>query len=97
MSLIEALEEMEKFEEREDRIALAIPDASGDLKYIWDVNDPQDVEFARKMFEELRAKGRVIFRVGNDAEKTTEMKTFDPEAGKLIAGRYVAAPAMRGG
>jgi len=47
---------------------------------------------ARKQYDELKKKGFKAYRVGTMGKKTTEMKEFDPDMGKVIM-----APIVQGG
>lgn len=73
---------------------MAVMDRSGDLKVIWDKNNPDEVEAARKQFEELTSKKRFLaYRVeGKKGEKGEVIRTFDPDAERIIL-----APPMVGG
>jgi hypothetical protein len=59
-------------------------DATGDQKVIWDPQNEDEVEAAESTFDSLKEKGFKAFKVGKNGKKTTEMKDFDPEAGKVI-------------
>lgn len=64
----------------------------GDKKEIWNPRIPDEVESAKKTFEDLRRKGYLAFRVNADGSQGEQINTFDPEAGKMIM-----VPQMRGG
>lgn len=64
----------------------------GDTKLIWSADNPDEVENARKTFDSLKKKGFAAFAVKAGGEKGEQIKTFDPEAEKII----MALP-MRGG
>lgn len=73
---------------------IAIMGREGDTKVIWNPQNTDEVENARRTFVDLRAKGYLAFRVqaegGDKGEQITE---FDPQAGKMI----LMVPQMRGG
>jgi hypothetical protein len=71
---------------------LRIMGSQGDLKVTWSVDDPNEVEMARKQFSELRAKGFLAFRVDKQEDKGEQITEFDPAAEKIIL-----APQIRGG
>lgn len=71
---------------------LAILDATGDTKIIWDPNNTDEVENARRSFTDLRAKGYLAYKVTPDGSKGEVIREFDPDAEKIIL-----APPLRGG
>lgn len=72
---------------------MATMNHTGDTKTIWDIGNPDEVEAARKTFNQLTGKGYAAFRVtGKDGEKGEQIRTFEPEAGKIIL-----CPPLRGG
>lgn len=72
---------------------MAILDKTGDTKLIWSTDKPDEVETAREMFDKLRKKGYLAYKVvDTDGKKGEQMHTFDPSAGRIIM-----APAMVGG
>lgn len=66
--------------------------ASGDTKVVWDSEQPDEVENARRTFDDLRKKGYAAFAVGARGEKAAQIRQFDPDAQKLIM-----VPAVAGG
>jgi len=66
----------------------------GDTKSIWDKNNPDEVEAARKQFDFLvREKKYMAFHVeGEKGDKGKQMKEFDPKAERVIF-----VPPMAGG
>lgn len=72
---------------------LAIMGRPGDTKVIWSRDRPEEVENARRTFDDLRKKGYLAWSVrGRDGEKDVQIHAFDPDAERLIM-----APPMRGG
>lgn len=71
---------------------MAIMDASGDTKVIWDRGNDDEIEAARSTFDRLKARGYVAYSVKKDGEKNEILTRFDPNAEKLIM-----APQMVGG
>ena len=71
---------------------MSILGREGDTKLIWSSDNADEVEHARKTFEELTKKGFSAFNVkklGGQGERITK---FDPEAEKMIL-----VPQFRGG
>jgi len=85
---------METQETQEPKHVMAIMGPKGDLKVMWDPARQDEVDVARKQFDELTTKKNyVAFRVtGKEGEKGEQIRTFDPEAGRIIL-----APQIRGG
>lgn len=78
---------------------MMVMDRSGDTKIVWDPNVPEEVEIARKAFNELTrpasqgGKGYQAWSVNpEDASKQALIRKFDPNASKLIL-----SPPMVGG
>ena len=65
--------------------SLAVMDATGDTKTIWNPNDLREVAAARSTFELLKKKGYLIYRVAAAGGKGVAMTEFDPTAEKMIA------------
>jgi len=69
---------------------MAVLDQKGDLKVIWDAERPDEVEAARKQFDEFTKKKRYLaFSVKKDGSKSEIIKEFDPDAEKLILSPMV--------
>lgn len=71
---------------------LAIMDHTGHDEILWDIGNAQQIQNARKRFNELRAKGYAAYAVGEDGAPGLILQAFDPWAGRIIM-----APAMVGG
>jgi len=65
---------------------------SGDTKLVWDSEQEDEVENARRTFDNLKAKGFAAFAVGAKGAKAEQVRAFDPNAEKLIM-----VPAVAGG
>ncbi len=65
---------------------------AGDTKLTWDTANRDEVEAARTMFNDLRQKRFMAYRVDEKGDKGEVIRQFDPEAGLLIM-----APPMVGG
>ena len=71
---------------------MCVMDVSGDSKTIWDPENSDEVENAKRTFDGLKRKGYTAYRVRDDGKKAEIMREFDPNAGKVIL-----SPAMAGG
>lgn len=79
-------------ETRAGKSYMAVMGMEGDVKTIWDRNNPDEVENARSTFKRLIAKGFSAFKVDADGEQGEVMREFDPNAEKVIL-----VPAIAGG
>ena len=73
-------------------MTMHVMDRDGDTRIIWDSDNEAEVANARRTFEELTGKGFTAYRVDDQGDKSAIIRTFDPEAEKLIL-----RPAMAGG
>lgn len=64
----------------------------GDTKIIWSSDNRDEVENARRTFNDLKAKGYAAFSVKKDGERGSQIREFDRDAEKLIM-----VPQLRGG
>ena len=72
---------------------LSVLNREGDTKIIWDSNNDDEVEAARKTFDGLKKKGFMAYKaIGKDGRKGDIIKDFDPEAERIIM-----VPRMVGG
>lgn len=72
---------------------MSIMDKTGDSKFIWNPDVPEEVEAARNTFDKLRnKKSYVAYTVKDDGEKGEVLHSFDPSLAKIIM-----APAMVAG
>lgn len=71
---------------------LSVMGRQGDVKVTWDKTNAKDVVAARKVFDELRGKGYLAFKIGADEKQDVQLTAFDPDAEKIIL-----APPMQGG
>lgn len=66
---------------------------SGDTKVIWDSENEDEVEAARATFDRLiKEKGFAAFKVDKKGEAAGPMRSFDPDAEKVIL-----VPPLQGG
>jgi len=67
--------------------------AEGDVRQAWDPDNKDEVAAAKKVYDDLKGKGHLAFRVTDKkGKKGEQMTTFDPKAGRIIL-----APPMAGG
>jgi len=79
--------------ETQTKSEMSVMGKEGDTKLIWDRRNADEVDNARRSFDDLRKKGYLAFRVtGKDGEKGEQMTAFDPEAERMIM-----VPQMKGG
>jgi hypothetical protein len=71
---------------------MSIMDATGDTKLIWNPNNEDEVECARRTFKDLKKKGYLAYTVKNGGDKGEVVTEFDAKLEKLIL-----APAVIGG
>ena len=72
---------------------MAIMDATGDTRIMWDPDDKTSVDIAREAFESAKKKSMLIYRVEGNGDRGEVVRDFDPEDGRMI----IARPQMRGG
>lgn len=65
---------------------------AGDIRFEWDPDNRDEVEFARKKFDELKKKNYMFFRMTSKGKKGEAMKAFSKHAERIIA-----IPAVVGG
>ncbi len=71
---------------------MAVMGPGGDTKIIWDADNDDEVKNARTSFDALQKKGFSAFKVNRKGDKSEQIRTFDPEAEKIIL-----VPQMAGG
>ena len=90
---MEALLPPKAAEEKVGRGLMRILSTSGDDRITWDPRYQEEVEFARKQFNELLAKGYLAFQLNKkDKTKGVKITEFTP-----LAGEIIMTPPMRGG
>ena len=68
-------------------------DSTGDTAIKWNPHNEDEVDVARRTFEELTAKGFTAFRADDKGAKTgTPIKTFDPSVKQMVM-----VPKVEGG
>ena len=71
---------------------ISVMGKEGDTKVIWDASKPDEVESARRTFDDLKKKKYIAFKVKKDGSQGEVISEFDPDAEKIIL-----APPMSGG
>lgn len=71
---------------------LRVMDRQGDTRVMWDPSNNDEVAAARNTFDELKGKGHLAYKVDRKGEPGEVIRSFDPQAGKIIM-----APPMAGG
>lgn len=63
---------------------MSILGRAGDTKLIWSSDRVEEVENARRTFDDLTRKGYSAFSVKKDGEKGKRLSEFDAEEEKII-------------
>ena len=63
---------------------LAVLDQTGDTKYMWDKDKPDEVKEAEKTFKRFKKKSYIAYSVNKKGDKGSVMHTFDPKAERII-------------
>lgn len=75
-----------------DRLTFRAMTGRGDTKSSWDPNNPDEVDLARKNFQNAIERGMKAFRMLPDGKSGGQMTEFDPRAGTVLF-----VPPMKGG
>lgn len=68
-------------------------DRDGDTRVMWDSDNPDEVENARRTFRDLKGKGYLAYRAtGEKGTQGEQIREFDPGAERIIFTR-----PLRGG
>jgi hypothetical protein len=76
----------------EGKNVMVLMSAKGDTKSIWDSRNPDEVEMARKQFDEFKRKGFLCYKTDKKGEKAEQVHAFDATAERLIF-----SPPLQGG
>lgn len=68
----------------EGKSCLYALDHTGDSRFMWSKDNPDEVEAAKKTFKRLLDKGYDAFKVRADGSKGEKISSFDPDAEKII-------------
>lgn len=75
------------------QLMISVLSGYGDLKKVWNAANRDEVEDARRSFNNLvKEKKYLAFKVTDSGDKGEQIREFDPEAGKMIL-----VPPVRGG
>jgi hypothetical protein len=92
MSLVSLAEQAEEFDLPVGKCLLQYMSDEGDVRVIWDPDRPDEIETARRTFDDLIGKGYQAYAVRRGGEKGERVRKFDPHLERLIL-----APATIGG
>ena len=67
-------------------------DRSGDIKLIWNAERQDEIDAAESMFDEMRCKGYLAYKVDDEGDQGEVIREFDPETERIIM-----SPPMQGG
>lgn len=60
-------------------------DRTGDQRVMWDRNNADEVDAARRTFDDLKAKGYLAYKAtGKTGEQGELIRKFDPDAERII-------------
>ena len=76
----------------EGKSGLYVLDGSGDSRFMWSKDNPDEIDAAKKTFKRLKEKGYLAYSVQADGSKGQVMAAFNPDVEKIIM-----APALVGG
>ena len=71
---------------------MAVMDATGDSKVMWDSENADEVAVAQKTYEDLTKKGYRAFSVKKGGAQDELINEFDPDLEKMIL-----VPPIKGG
>ncbi len=63
---------------------MRIIDKTGDTKIIWDKDNADEAAAAKKVFDDLKKKKFMAYKVDDHGDKSEVIREFDPNAEKLI-------------
>jgi hypothetical protein len=92
MSLVSLANEVEELELPEGAHVLQYMSDEGDSRIIWDPANHDEVDAARRTFDDLTKKGYQAYEVRRGGERGQRVRQFDPSLERLIL-----APATVGG
>jgi hypothetical protein len=71
---------------------IKVLDGSGDSRFMWSKDNPDEVKAAKKTFERLKEKGYLAYKVLASGARGEVIREFDPDAQSIIM-----APQLVGG
>lgn len=63
---------------------LHVLDHTGDSRTIWNPENQDEVDAAKEMFNRLKRKGYLAYKVDETGGKGEQIREFDPTAGRII-------------
>lgn len=84
-SVIDRIDQAKANQDTATEHALIVLDPKGEQRITWDVNDPLQVEGARRMFNHFRLQGFAAYRLSYPGEGQDEMtRDFNPNSKTTI-------------
>jgi len=74
---------------KEPHVLRYMDPSAGDVKVIWDPENQDETETARRTFDDCVKRGMVGYAVKKSGEKAEVMRKFDPEAKAVIMAAAV--------
>ena len=71
---------------------MSVMDHTGDFKVLWDRHNTDEVEAARKTFNDLKKKGYAAFKITGTDGRGEQVREFNSNDEKLVM-----VPAVQGG
>lgn len=71
---------------------LKVLDHTGDTKTLWNPQNQDEVDNAKKVFQRMKRKGFLAYSVGEDGSQGEVLQEFDP-----LAGAIIMTPQLVGG
>src|SRR3954468_20621731 len=65
-------------------LAMTTLGSSGDVKAVWDPNDPKEVKAVKKLFTALMSQGRAAFKAAAGGAKGDQIRSFEEAEGSII-------------
>lgn len=59
-------------------------DRTGDSRFMWSPDNPDEIKAAKQHFKKLKDKGYLAYKVEDDGSKGEVIRDFDETAGKII-------------
>jgi hypothetical protein len=69
---------------QESKNTLHVMDQTGDSRFLWDKDSPDEVAGARAQFDIMKGKGYLAYTVDESGNKGEVIREFDPNAQAII-------------
>lgn len=60
-----------------------VMDRTDDTRHEWDVNNPEEVNLARRIFDAAKEKRYLAYKIDDRGERTL-IREFEPRAGRIV-------------